>query len=167
MNEFKTTKKFHRIVSVEMFEHMRNYEKLFAKVSSFLRPKGKLFEHIFNHREMPYIFETDGPNDWMGRYFFTGGSMPSRYLFLYFAHPLKIDKIWTVDGTHYEKTSNAWLVNQDAHREEIMELFRETYGEDQAVKWWAYWRSFFMAVAELFGARQGREWEVSHYLFTK
>ncbi len=167
MNVFKTQKKFQRIVSVEMFEHMRNYEALFAKVRSWLAPKGKLFIHVFNHREQAYLFESEGPSDWMGRYFFTGGIMPSRNLYLHFAPPLQIEKMWVVDGVHYQRTSEAWLENMDANRERIRPILENVYGVDQATKWWAYWRIFYMAVAELFGARGGKEWEVTHYLFRK
>ena len=167
MNAFKIQKKFQRIVSVEMFEHMRNYDALFAKVRSWLAPKGKLFIHVFNHKELAYLFESEGPSDWMGRYFFTGGIMPSRHLYLHFAPPLQIENMWVVDGFHYERTSEAWLDNMDANRETIMQIFAEVYGADQATKWWAYWRIFFMACAELFGAKKGKEWEVTHYLFSK
>lgn len=167
MNDFKTAKKFQRIVSIEMFEHMRNYELLFKKVAGFLAPRGKLFLHIFNHERFAYIFETSAADDWMGRYFFTGGIIPSKDLYLYFSDPLRIERVWSVDGTHYQKTSEAWLANMDANRAEILEIFKETYGADQAVKWFAYWRVFYMAVAELFGMYNGREWQVTHYRFVK
>lgn len=167
MNVFKTQKKFQRIVTVEMFEHMRNYDALFAKVRGWLAPKGKLFIHVFNHKELAYLFESSGESDWMGRYFFTGGIMPSRDLYLHFAPPLKIENQWVVDGLHYERTAEAWLHNMDANRAEIEDIFRDVYGAENVTKWWAYWRIFFMACAELFGAKAGKEWEVTHYLFAK
>lgn len=167
MNDFKTPKKFQRIVSVEMFEHMRNYEKLFAKVRGFMAANAKLFIHVFNHRSHPYIFEvTDDETDWMGRYFFSGGMMPSKDLYLYFAPPLRPERIWTVDGWHYYKTSYAWLENMDRNKDEVMRIMAETYGADDALRWFSYWRIFFIAVAELFGMYDGRQWEVTHYLFT-
>ena len=167
MNAFKPKQKFQRIVSVEMFEHMRNYETLFERVRSWLAPKGKLFIHVFNHRELAYLFEDQGPTDWMGRYFFTGGIMPSRNLYLHFAPPLKLENMWVVDGFHYERTAEAWLDNMDANRTAIQKIFADVYGPENVTRWWAYWRIFFMACAELFGARKGKEWEVTHYLFSK
>lgn len=158
---------FDRVVSVEMFEHMKNYQKLFGNVARWLKPGGKVFIHIFTHKEFAYHYEDKGPNDWMTRYFFAGGQMPSDDLFLYFQDDVKIERHWCVSGTHYEKTSNAWLENMDAHKKEIWPLFEQTYGADQAKRWWAYWRVFYMACAELWGYRDGNEWLVSHYLFQK
>jgi cyclopropane-fatty-acyl-phospholipid synthase len=40
---------FDRVVSIEMFEHMKNYETLLGRISSWLRPGGMLFVHIFVH----------------------------------------------------------------------------------------------------------------------
>lgn len=167
MNTFSVEKRFDRIVSVEMFEHMRNYEKLLEKVSSFLNPGGKLFVHIFTHRDFAYKFEVVDESDWMSKYFFTGGIMPSDHLLLYFDTHFTIEQHWRVSGMHYSKTSEAWLKNMDAHKKEIMPLFESTYGKEQAVKWWVYWRIFYMACAELWGYKNGQEWIVSHYLFCK
>jgi cyclopropane-fatty-acyl-phospholipid synthase len=158
---------FDRVVSVEMFEHMKNYEELMRRVSHWLKPSGCLFVHIFTHRTAAYPYEVRSPNDWMSRYFFTGGQMPSDDLLLYFQKDLRIERHWCVSGTHYEETSECWLKNMDRHREEIMPLLRETYGEKESVKWWNYWRVFFMACAELWGYRNGEEWHVSHYRFRK
>jgi cyclopropane-fatty-acyl-phospholipid synthase len=167
INDFKLDQTFDRVVSVEMFEHMRNYQKLMALVASLLKPDGKLFVHIFTHKEFAYKFEVLDESDWMIKYIFTGGIMPSDDLLLYFNEQLNIEQHWHVSGMHYSKTSEAWLQNMDKHKKEIMPLFEKTYGSDNAVKWWVYWRIFFMACAELWGYNDGREWIVSHYLFTK
>jgi cyclopropane-fatty-acyl-phospholipid synthase len=166
MNTFQMEEKFDRVVSVEMFEHMRNYELLMSKIAGFLKPNGKLFVHIFTHKNFAYKFEVKDESDWMSKYFFTGGIMPSDYLLLYFQKELKIEKHWRVNGEHYQKTSEAWLQNLDSHKSKIMEIMNRIYGND-ARKWWVYWRMFFMACAELWGYNKGNEWMVSHYLFRK
>jgi cyclopropane-fatty-acyl-phospholipid synthase len=167
MNSFSIDKKFDRVVSVEMFEHMRNYQKLMHLVASFLKQDGKLFVHIFTHKTFAYKFEVKNETDWMSKYFFTGGMMPSDHLLLYFDEEMNIEKHWHVSGTHYSKTCEAWLKNMDQHKKQIMPLFAETYGEANAVKWWVYWRVFFMACSELWKFNGGHEWIVSHYLFKK
>jgi cyclopropane-fatty-acyl-phospholipid synthase len=167
MNSFDTDGEFDRVVSVEMFEHMKNYALLMGKIARWLAPGGKLFVHIFTHREIAYHYEDRGPKDWITRYFFAGGQMPSDDLLLYFQDDLKIERHWGVPGTHYQKTAEAWLQNMDAHRAEIWPLFGETYGAEQTQKWWVYWRVFFLSCAELWGFRNGEEWMVSHYRFRK
>lgn len=167
MNTFHIEQQFDRVVSVEMFEHMRNYKLLLQKVASFLKPGGRLFVHIFTHRSLAYKFEVKDETDWMSKYFFTGGIMPSNHLLFYFNDDLTVDRHWVVNGTHYSKTSEAWLQNMDARKDQIMPLFEKTYGKDQAIKWWVYWRLFYMACAELFGYNDGNEWMVCHYLFKK
>ncbi len=167
INDFKLNKTFDRIVSVEMFEHMRNYQKLMHLVSSLLKAEGKLFVHIFTHKKYAYKFEVIDETDWMSKYFFTGGIMPSDDLLLYFNEHVSIEKHWHVSGMHYSKTAEAWLQNMDKHKAQIMLLFETTYGKEQAVKWWVYWRIFYMACAELWGYNNGEEWIVSHYLFEK
>lgn len=164
MNNFDIGETFDRVVSVEMFEHMRNYQTLLANVARWLRPDGKLFVHIFCHRSSPYAFEPTGPADWMSRHFFTGGIMPSADIFERFTTNMRLadQKQW--DGTHYEKTANAWLANLDANREQVLSIFETTYGPQEAKRWLQRWRLFFMACAELFGYNDGDEWFVSHYL---
>jgi cyclopropane-fatty-acyl-phospholipid synthase len=158
---------FDRVVSIEMFEHMRNYEILLARIASWLRVGGRLFVHIFCHRALMYPFETAGEDNWMGRYFFTGGLMPAADTLLHFQRDLAIEDQWRLSGTHYAKTANAWLANQDAHRHEVLRLLSETYGESAGKLWHQRWRMFWMSCAELFGYARGSEWIVSHYRFAK
>ena len=158
---------FDRVVSIEMFEHMKNYKTLLNHVARWLRPEGRLFVHIFTHHRLSYHFVSEGPSDWMSRYFFTGGQMPAHDLLPRFDDDLKLVADWKVNGTHYQRTAEHWLQNMDAHREEILPLFADTYGAREARKWWAYWRIFFLSCAELWGYRDGEEWLVSHYLFRK
>ena len=168
MNTFDITPAaFDRVVSIEMFEHMKNYQRLLANVSRWLRPGGKLFIHIFTHHRVSYHFESRDASDWMSRYFFTGGQMPSHDLLKQFQSDLTMEEDWQVNGRHYQQTAEHWLEKMDQNRAAIMPLFVETYGADQATKWWAYWRVFYMSCAELWGYRQGQEWLVSHYRFTK
>jgi cyclopropane-fatty-acyl-phospholipid synthase len=164
---FPPSTRFDRVVSVEMFEHMRNYDSLMRRIAGWLEASGTLFVHIFTHREYAYPFEVRDETDWMARFFFTGGIMPSDDLLLYFQEDLSIEKHWQVDGRHYSRTSEHWLENMDRHRAEIEPILAETYGADQVRRWWVYWRVFFMSCAELWGYAGGSEWLVSHYLFRK
>lgn len=156
--------RFDRIVSVEMFEHMRNYRDLFSRVSRWLADDGRLFVHVFAHKLLAYPFVDEGSADWMARHFFTGGVMPSENLFAHFQEDLVLKDSWWLSGNHYRDTSNAWLANMDAARAPILDIFRDTYGDD-AERWFHRWRMFFMAVAELFGYDHGNQWGVAHYLF--
>ncbi len=167
MNGFGTDKKFDRVVSVEMFEHMRNYKELMKRISGWMKDDGKLFVHIFTHKEYAYKFEVKDETDWMSKYFFAGGIMPSNDLLLYFNEHLVKEKFWTLNGMHYSKTSEGWLKNMNAHKKEILSIFERTYGKDQALKRFVYWRIFYMACAELWGFNKGNEWMVCHYLFKK
>jgi len=164
-NVFRTNKRFDRVVSVEMFEHMRNYRDLLARIAGWLHPQGRLFVHIFSHCEFAYPFEEDGAGNWMGRYFFTGGLMPAHQLLSRFDAHLAVERAWRLDGTHYERTANAWLANLDRRREEVRQSLRAVYGESEVDRWIVRWRLFFLACAELFGYQGGRQWGVSHYLF--
>ncbi len=157
---------FDRCVSIEMFEHMRNYATLLGRINGWLRPGGALFVHIFCHKTLLYPFETEGEDNWMGRHFFTGGLMPSADTLLWFQQHLRIEQRWLVDGRHYQRTSDHWLEEQDKHRDVVMPVLREAYG-DAAGLWFQRWRMFWMACAELFGYDEGREWMVSHYRFRK
>jgi len=158
---------FDRVVSIEMFEHLKNYRLLFANISRWLKPGGLLFTHIFTHSRLSYHFVARDASDWMTRYFFTGGQMPAHDLLPQFQDDLKLVADWKINGTHYQRTAEHWLKNMDTHRAEILPLFAETYGAAHATKWWAYWRVFYMSCAELWRYRAGEEWLVSHYLFKK
>ncbi len=167
MNNFDVDQRFDRIVSLEMFEHMRNWRELFQRINGWLTPGGRFFMHVFCHRDHPYPYEDAGPDDWMSHYFFAGGIMPSDDLPLYFQDQLKLVDRWRWNGKHYERTLNAWLDKQDAARDEVMPILERTYGKEGAGVWWMRWRLFFMGCAEFFGFRDGSEWYVGHYLFER
>jgi len=166
VNDLKLeSNQFDRAISIEMFEHVRNYQQLFSNLSDWVKPQGKLFVHIFAHRYLMYPFEVNGSEDWMSKYFFTGGLMPSVDTLLHFQNQFNLQARWLINGRHYERTSNDWLKNIDQHRHELISLFSSTYGEQDAGRWFNRWRLFFMACAELFGFNNGKEWMVAHYLF--
>jgi cyclopropane-fatty-acyl-phospholipid synthase len=167
MNGFDTDRRFDRVVSIEMFEHMRNWGELYGRVYGWLKPGGRFFKHIFVHRGAPYPYEDLGDDDWMTRHFFSGGMMPSDGLPLYFQEQLKLVRRWRWNGTHYEKTCNAWLANMDRNRDQLWPILTAVYGKDNTRKWWMRWRMFFMACAELFGYDHGRQWWIGHYLFER
>ncbi len=158
---------YDRCVSVEMFEHMRNYATLMERISRWLRPGGMLFVHIFVHRTLMYPFETSGEDNWMGRHFFTGGLMPSADTLAWFQDHLTLDRRWLLDGRHYARTANHWLSRQDRHRDAVHAILAQTYGEDQAALWAQRWRMFWMACAEMFDYDAGRQWGIGHYRFTR
>ncbi len=167
MNDFDAPALYDRVVSIEMFEHMRNYQILYEKVANWLKPKGQFFKHIFVHRSTPYLFEVADEDDWMSEHFFSGGMMPSDDLPLFFQDHLKLVNRWRWDGTHYEKTANAWLENMDANKAQITPILASVYGEENVTLWRNRWRMFYLACAELFAYNNGQEWWVSHYLFEK
>ncbi|MBZ0263892.1 class I SAM-dependent methyltransferase [bacterium] len=167
INEFTTNERYDRVVSVEMFEHVRNYRVLLNRISGWLRDEGKLFVHIFSHHSYAYPYVAESEDDWMSNLFFTGGLMPSEGLFSFFKDDMTIEQQWRVEGLHYAKTCRAWLDNLDRERDRVAEIFRETYGFDDAPRWTQRWRIFFMACEELFSYNNGKEWFVSHYLFRK
>ena len=158
---------FDRIVSVEMLEHARNYESLFKRISSWMHDDAKMFVHVFSHRRFAYGYDASNPKEWMAREFFTGGIMPSHDLLPSFNdHLTKLDS-WYLDGTHYQKTSEAWLMNMNANESKIKHLFDAVYGPSESKRWMWRWRLFFLACSELFGYKHGTEWGVSHYLLGK
>ena len=167
MNMFAAPRVYDRVVSVEMFEHMCNWEKLLERVASWMKSDAKLFLHIFTHKRFAYLYEVRSEGDWIAQHFFTGGMMPSDGLLSVFDRHLHITNHWQINGTHYQKTSEDWLRNMDAAKKTLMPLLTETYGTGQAKRWWVRWRIFFLACAELWGYRNGTEWLVSHYLLEK
>ena len=158
---------FDRCVSIEMFEHMRNYETLLARIAAWLRPQGKLFVHIFAHATLMYPFETHGEDNWMGRHFFTGGLMPSVATLPRFQRDLRLERQWALDGTHYARTANDWLRNQDRNHAKVLGILNEAYGAKSGALWLQRWRLFWIACAETFGYAGGQEWLVAHYRFTR
>ena len=167
-NDFSTNIKYDRVISIEMFEHMKNYDHLMSKVSSWLKADGYLFTQILCHREFCYHFSAkkNSATEWMAKHFFTGGTMPSSDLFLYFQKDLMVEDHWNINGVHYSKTLECWLKKMDANKNEVLEIFRKTYGKE-AEKHFFNWRMFFIYCSETFKINDGNEWLVSHHLFKK
>jgi len=168
INDFDPGSEFDRVLSVEMFEHVRNHRKLFQRIHDWLKPGGQCFVHIFSHHAQTYLFEARSNKDWMSRYFFTGGIMPSSTLLPSAAKGiLDCEQTWTVNGKHYTKTLEAWLTKQDENHDAVLSIFKECYGTGAARLWSQRWRIFYMACSELFAYKNGEEWPVMHYRFTK
>lgn len=163
MNELALDRQFDRIVSVEMFEHMRNWEELLGRMAGWLRPEGRVFLHFFAHRQYAYPFEVRDESDWMSQHFFTGGMMPSRDLVERVEGPFETDSCWVVSGSHYARTSEDWLKNLERNKSAALEVLGRDLGPQQAQVWYQRWRVFFLSCAELFGYGDGNEWIVSHY----
>lgn len=167
VNTFEPDQTFDRVVSVEMFEHVRNHRRLFRRIHAWLKEEGKLFTHVFCHRSTSYPFEVDGEDDWMSKHFFSGGTMPADELFLRIAGSLELESRWRWSGQHYAKTSECWLENLDRRKTEVLPIFEKEMSPDEAIRMFHRWRIFFLACAETFGFAKGQEWWVSHYLFRK
>lgn len=159
--------RYDRVVSIEMFEHVRNHATLLQRIAGWLEEDGKLFVHIFCHRTLLYPFEDAGQDDWMARHFFTGGLMPAADTLLHLQRDLRLEQRWLVSGIHYQRSANHWLQNQDANRDAVLEVLTAAHGADEAQRWAQRWRIFWMSCAELFGYRNGNEWGVAHYRFGK
>ncbi len=164
LTKFQNEEQFDRVISVEMFEHMRNYQQLLERIAGWLKPDGKLFVHIFCHRTFAYLFETESENDWMAEHFFTGGIMPSEDIFSYFSDHLQVASQWKVDGSHYARTCEDWISHQDRNREHVLNVLHQHLPPDLVTLQFNRWRIFFMACAELFQFSGGKTWKVGHYL---
>ena len=167
MREFASDETFDRVVSVEMFEHMRNHRELMTRIHGWMKPSGRLLVHHFCHKTTPYLFESEGEHNWMGRHFFSGGMMLSPDLLVRCGSPLRQINQSTWNGTHYARTCRAWLAQQDAAGQELHDIFARTYGHDQVTRWHHRWRMFFMACEELFAYGNGQEWFVVQSLFER
>ncbi len=164
VNHFSPHGRFDRVMSIEMFEHVRNYAELLRRIATWLEPEGRLFVHIFSHRRHSYPYEDRGDGDWMARHFFSGGQMPSHDLLSRFDDDLQVEEQWRIDGTHYARTAEAWLRNLDERRAAARAALARTYGNEAGL-WLRRWRLFFLGCAGLFGHANGSEWGVSHYRF--
>ncbi len=165
MNDFQASAagSYDRIVSVEMFEHMANWRALLTRARGWLKPDGRMFIHIFTHRDAPYRFDHTDNGDFIAQHFFTGGVMPSRDLMRQFPDLFEVEQTWDWNGENYARTAEDWLTNMDANEERVLELMRQTYGDANAKLWVRRWRRFYLATAGLFGNDDGRTWAVTHY----
>ena len=169
VNDFQPPGVFDRVVSVELFEHLRNYELLLERISRWLTPEGRLFVHVFCHRKLMYPFDDHGPANWMGREFFAGGLMPASDTLPEFQGDLRLERQWHLNGRHYRDTARAWLDNLDRNRARAAEAIAARSPDlrrGEVERQIRRWRMFLMACEELFGFSNSTEWEVCHYLFT-
>jgi len=165
MNDFEADDAYDRVVSVEMFEHLRNHRRVFERVANWLEPGGKLFAHIFCHRQYAYAFGDGRATDWMGRNFFSGGMMPSDRWLAECGGGMQLEQQWRWNGRHYARTAAAWIANMELHRAELLDILAETHGRSEAARWFRKWKLLFLAGEEMFGMYGGEEWYVSHYRF--
>ena len=165
MNGFIPAGRFDRIVSVEMFEHMSNWQPLLRRMRDALDLGGRMFIHVFTHARASYRFASDDKNDWIAQHYFTGGIMPSRGLIRQFPDCFAVEAEWNWNGDHYRRTAADWLKNFDANADDIAKILQRVYGRDARL-WQRRWRLFFLATMGLFGHASGDEWGVSHYRLT-
>ena len=158
---------YDRILSIEMFEHLTNYSKVFQKLSQWSDEQTKLFIHIFTHKDYPYQLSDNQDESWLGHHFFANGMMPSVDLFEKVQKTFKVEKQWIWPGTHYEKTANHWLKNLELNKDKVIPLFEKHYGKEESITWYNRWKVFFISCAELFGYNKGQLWGVTHYLLSK
>lgn len=163
MNDFATTERFDRIVTIEMFEHMANWRALLERARGWLKPDGAMFMHVFSHKAHSYRFDHANKADWIAQHFFTGGIMPSHGLIGQFDDLFALEQDWLWNGGNYARTALDWLANYDAALPRIRPILEAVYGPGARL-WERRWRLFFLATAGLFGHAGGREWAVSHYL---
>jgi len=159
--------RFDRIISVEMFEHVRNHRELGRRIAHWLRPGGELFVHVFAHRSHPYLFEVGGAGDWMARHFFTGGMMPSEDWVPDAIDALDHRQTWRFDGRHYTRTLAAWRERLEERREAVIEVLSRGASATEGERRYHRWRTFLIACEELFSARRGREWGVVHHRMSR
>ena len=162
VNSLAIEQRFDRVVSIEIFEHMRNWQLLLARIADWLAPAGKLFVHVFSHRRLAYEFE----RTWAAERFFTAGRMPSHDLLLRFQHDLEVRERWALSGSHYARTLGAWRARLDAHDDRARAVLGAA-GERRAARALAGWRLFLLSTEQMWGWREGREWMVSQYLLER
>jgi cyclopropane-fatty-acyl-phospholipid synthase len=167
MNDFNIARRFDRVVSVEMFEHMRNWSELLRRINGWLKMEGRLFIHIFVHRDLAYLFNDAGEVNWMAEHFFKEGMMPSEMLPHLLNKDMIVEHHWRVNGTNYAKTLRAWLDRIDLNEKDATAILERHCGHEEARLQFGRWRIFFMACEELFGFKGGEEWYVAHYLMKK
>jgi cyclopropane-fatty-acyl-phospholipid synthase len=160
VNGFEPEGAFDRVMSVEMFEHMRNWKELLHRISTWLKPEGKVFIHVFTHRTLGYRFN----DTWASERFFTAGTMPSHDLLMRFNDDFVVKQSWALNGAHYAKTLDAWLRRYDARKDEAFALLRAENTEYDAKRLFNTWRVFFIATTETWKWKKGDAWTVSHYL---